>query len=408
MPSRIPYRLTESVCVFSLFACNSLAVVTTDGPMVLSSDFGPPGSGGSFFGSSMAVGNGIAGVANSLAEADVYVRSPTSGWDFSIALPMPFAGTNFASYFVGEPVSVDGDVVLLGETQAPVWPNDEQGEIDSYLLQNDEWRLNQNLFDFRTGAAYDHFGSAVATDGSELVVGASADDTRPGVAYSATLADGIWQMQQWIAPKDGGVGDGFGTAVAIEGDTLIIGASSAIDGSATKAGAAYVYAFIAGVWQQVQKLSSTHSVDGGSFGARVSVSGNWIAVAAPCESVGTVSTAGYVYLFQQSGGIWELKQTLSDPSPTTPGAFGGALDMKKNQLVVGELGADTAFVYKLVGSVWTKYASMTGKPGGAFGASAAISESTGEILVGAPFEDLHAGHVYVFANDKIFSDGYEP
>ena len=408
MLTRIKYLLTGVTCALSPLAENSASAVTVDGPLVVATDFGPPVVGGSLFGSAIAVDGETAVVGSSTQEAIVYIRSSASRWDLSAALPMPLARTTFTSYFVGDPVAVDDGAVLLGESQAAVWPNEEQGEVDSYALQDENWRLRQNLFDFTTGTARDHFGSAVATDGAELVVGASTDGSLPGVAYSATLVGGIWQMQQRIAPFDGAVGDGFGTSVAIEGDTIVVGASSATDDSASKAGVAYVYAFVGGTWKEVQKFSSTHPVEGGSFGAKVATSGNWIAVAAPCESVGTVNIAGYVYLFQRSGEIWKLKQVLSDPIPSNPGAFGSALDLKKNQLVVGELGADRAIVYELVGSVWTKYASMTGNLGGALGASAAISESTGEILVGAPFEHSHDGHVYIFENDEIFSDGYEP
>ena len=76
----------------------------------------------------------------------------------------------------------------------------------------------------------DSFGFAVALDGDTLAVAARRDD---GVAPNAGRvylherdADGTnaWGITSEAADLNGEVGDNFGTAVALDGDTLVIGA----------------------------------------------------------------------------------------------------------------------------------------------------------------------------------------
>jgi hypothetical protein len=91
--------------------------------------------------------------------------------------------------------------------------------------------------------AGDFFGSALAIDGDTLVVGAeSADglDTSSGAAYIYKWNGSTWTLHETLTASDGDFADEFGVSVAISGDIRIVGADMA-DGGASSSGAAYAY-----------------------------------------------------------------------------------------------------------------------------------------------------------------------
>src|SRR4029078_12728332 len=84
------------------------------------------------------------------------------------------------------------------------------------------------------------FGSALAADGDTLVVGSSRDSqsgrgvnperdperdlAQSGAAYVFRERDGRWEREALIKAENPGASDAFGFSVALEGDTLLIGA----------------------------------------------------------------------------------------------------------------------------------------------------------------------------------------
>jgi hypothetical protein len=83
------------------------------------------------------------------------------------------------------------------------------------------------------GASKDFFGYNVAIDGDTVVVGAFEDDkgseSNSGSAYILTrdvagrLSAG-WTQRAKLVVGDGAWGDNFGLSVAIDGDTVVVGA----------------------------------------------------------------------------------------------------------------------------------------------------------------------------------------
>jgi hypothetical protein len=104
-----------------------------------------------------------------------------------------------------------------------------------------------------------------------------------------------------LTASDGVAGDHLGSAVALSGDTVVIGAPDA--------GAAYVFARHGGRWEQQAKLLP--SATSPSFGASVAISGNTIAVGTPAQSV---------EVFVRSEAGWTRQAVLTSPSGPTPGA----------------------------------------------------------------------------------------
>lgn len=140
----------------------------------------------------------------------------------------------------------------------------------------------------------------------------------------------------------GSPGDEFGTSVAIDGDTLVIGAQWDV-GNNTQ-GSASVYVRSGGVWILQAKL------DGGfsssiAFGWAVAISGNTIAVADDYTRT--------VHIFTRSGTAWSRQATIVVPA----NYFGESLGLSGDTLLVGTYGA-SAYVFTRTGTVWTQQAIL--------------------------------------------------
>ncbi|MET0792470.1 MAG: hypothetical protein ABW061_13195, partial [Polyangiaceae bacterium] len=127
-------------------------------------------------------------------------------------------------------------------------------------------------------------------------------------------------------------GDGFGSAVAIDGDTVLVGAPSASVGTGADvvngAGIAYFSVRSGSTWSLAQALPEPDVSANAAFGAAVAVSGN-IAV------VG--GWAGSAYVFERQGAVWSevLPPLQGDPDTSAADLFGSAVAVHGDQMIVG-------------------------------------------------------------------------
>ncbi|WP_437501363.1 DNRLRE domain-containing protein [Sorangium sp. So ce1099] len=250
------------------------------------------------------------------------------------------------------------------------------------------------------GASQVHLdGDAVAMSGDTAVVGA------PGsAAYVFVKSGGGWAQQARLVPSDEGAGADFGRSVALSADTLVVGAPWGTGG----AGAAYVFVRSGGVWSEQAKLVASGGASN-PIGEAVAVDGDRAVLSAESS----------VYVFARSGSTWSEEIELATPVgenvwETPPVAIAGST------VVVGSPGdawwldhdgVGAAFVFDA--SDWSGMRKLTGYPPGTqydrFGSSVATSGS--RIVVGAPgtfsppmpWYQLGSGMAYVF--DRV-GDGW--
>ena len=137
-------------------------------------------------------------------------------------------------------------------------------------------------------------------DGEWAVAGASSHDGYRGAAYVYHLSGRRWVLDATLTPSERGPFARFGGSVAIDGNTLVVGAPWD-DGWK---GAAYVYERSAGAWSLTSRLAPS-SVVGDRFGSRVSVSDGMVSLGA--ESGGVAR-----YRRSQSG--WTEVERVADGS----------------------------------------------------------------------------------------------
>lgn len=139
----------------------------------------------------------------------------------------------------------------------------------------------------------DAYGSSLLVVDGDLVVGETSGFSNTGMVHVLRRNDrGSWDVVQTMTSPDAAIGDRFGALTTQDGGVLVITSPGALEGR----GAVYVYrADTQGAWHFEARLTSDSSQEDG-FGSAVAVMGDMVAVGAP----GSMSGAGRVHVFQAS------------------------------------------------------------------------------------------------------------
>jgi hypothetical protein len=329
------------------------------------------------------------------------------------------------------------------------------------------WSPQAYLKASNTGAN-DEFGVAVAVSGDTVVVGAALEDSSAlgvggnqssnasvdaGAAYVFTRTAGVWSQQAYLKASNTGVDDRFGGGVAIDGDTLVVGArledsnatgvnSLQSDNSANSAGAAYVFVRNLGVWSQQAYLKASNTGASDEFGAALDVSVDRIVIGAALEDSNATgvggnqadnssNASGAAYVFVRNAGAWSQETYLKASNSASSDAFGGAVAIDGDEVLIGarfedssstgidgdqadngaaNAGAAYLFVRKAAGWEQRHYLKASNAAANDdFGVAVALSERL--LVVGAPGEDggfvgkdadetsVDSGAVYTFRLD---------
>ena len=155
-----------------------------------------------------------------------------------------------------------------------------QGAAYVFTRSGTTWTEQQKLT-APDGGANDLFGTSVAIDVDTLVAGAPAGGTTDsGAAYVFTRSGTDWTPQAKLTASDGAAGDQFGLSVGIEGDTAVVGSPIARVGANLARGAAYVFTRDGTIWNEFQKLVASDGAVGDLFGFSVAIDGNTIVAGA--------------------------------------------------------------------------------------------------------------------------------
>jgi len=255
-----------------------------------------------------------------------------------------------------------------------------------------------------TGAAGDAFGAAVAVDGDTMVVGTYNEASQRGRARVYVRTGTTWSQQALLVASDSQLGDLFGWSVAVDGDTVVVGATGSAPGDP---GAAYVFTRTGATWSQQAVLAPADGQDADEFGGSVAVSGDSALIGSSANDA-PASNSGAAYVFARSGGSWSQQAKLTAPDGAADDRFGYSVGLDGTTALVGAFGHDTlagpdagaAYAFERIGGAWSQ-GSVILAPDGAesdlFGYSVAVSGSTA--IVGAFLDDDAgdaSGSAYVF------------
>ena len=413
--------------------------------------------------------------------AYVFVRSGLE-WSQQAYLKPAAVGSEQRLDLFGYSVAISGDTVVVGAnaedgdaTGINGTPNEgapDAGAAYVFARTGTTWTQQAYLKPASVGSSqsFDKFGQSVAIEDNTIVVGASVERSgSTGVnsipnedAYSAGAAyvfvrDGaMWMQQAYLKPAAIGTSqtdDQFGAAVAVSGDTVVVGAvgedsnttgvNSTPNELSSGAGAVYVFTRNGTDWSQQAYLKPAavgSSQTGDRFGASVAISGETVGVGAPAEDSGSTgingtpnesaSAAGAAYVFLRSGTTWSQQAYLKPAAVGTSQAgdqFGQSVTIAGDTVVVGAIGEDSgtfgvndipnetagsagaAYVFTRKGTAWSPLAYLkpdvvgTTQAGDQFGWSVAISGDT--VVVGAPMENSSTTGVNGQPNEHADNSG---
>ncbi len=255
-----------------------------------------------------------------------------------------------AEDYFGFFVRVSGNTAVVGANL-----DDHDGVTDAgsaYVYVRDptgNWALQQKLTAI-DAATDNRFGSSVAVDEETIVVGAPFDDSRgpdSGAAYIFVRDPmGGWTQQAKLTATDAQPDDRFGFGVAVSGDTVVVGAPNLGDATGAAPGAAYVFVRSGGVWSQTGKLSAMDPAAGDTFGISVSVTDDTAVVGAHRDDDACPDSpdcnSGSAYVFVRSDGVWAQQKKLTASDPAEQDLFGRIVSVSGNTVIVGASQKDLA------------------------------------------------------------------
>ena len=405
----------------------------------------------------------------------VFERSGSS-WSQQayIKAPNPNSGDEF-----GFAVALSGDTLVVGApregSNSPgvngSWNNlaPNSGAAYVYVRNGSNWNLQAYLKASNT-ESNDQFGTSVVMSGDTVVVGTireqggscgvNGDDSDnskhwSGAAYVFVRSGTTWSQEAYLKASNCEAFDYFGWSLAIQDDTLLVGAvqeSSAAAGvngdesnnDAAHAGAAYVFTRTGTTWSQEAYLKASNPEAYDSFGNSLDVYGDRAVIGAPHEASGATGVdgdqsdnsenwAGAAYVFDRTGTSWTQQAYLKASNTGSMDSFGASVALDGDRLVAGASfeasnatgidgdessnGADrsgAAYAFEWSGTSWSQQAYIKASntdPHDFFGRGVVLLGDT--LLVGASEENgaatgvngdqgngaANAGAVYAFDLD---------
>jgi hypothetical protein len=285
----------------------------------------------------------------------------------------------------GVSVAIDGNLAVIGAYECDINNDANAGAAYVYEHTGSTWLERQKLTasDSYAGA---QFGWSVAIEAETIVVGSNrANNT--GAAYIFTRSAGEWSQQAKLTAPDAAPNDYFGYSVAVSGNTVVIGACKDDD----LTGSAYVFVWNGSTWAFEQKLTAS---DANYFGNSVAIDTNTILIGSYCSSPFDIDSAGSVYYFTRTAGVWSQQAILTASDPHSYDYFGCSVALDANIAVIGAYECDyrdndnagAAYIFTKSASGWAQEQKLidTDDPcwGEDFGRSVAIEGSA--IFVGCP------------------------
>ena len=395
------------------------------------------------FGNSVAVVGDVAvvgaprvddGTKENSGAVFVFTRDASTGsWTQAVHLT---ANDAAGGDLFGNSVGFDGETIVVGAPNADHGGFTEAGAAYVFNKPASGWATGTEdaKLTASDAAKDDLFGSdAVAVDGDTIVVGAYGDEVNTGAAYVYTKSGNEWgnapgsgthrEETAKLTGSDGQQGDNFGDAVAVDNDTVVVGASgnqNPVAGTDVSTGAAYVFVkpTTSNGWadwedstdSETAKLTASDGAAEDEFGRSVAVDDDTIVAGA----IGDEGNTGGAYVFTKPGTGWadrteDAKLTASDGADDD--TFGWSVAIDGDTVVVGANGNDgdrgSAYVFTKPGTAWangTETAKLTASDGTSndeFGISVAVDGDA--VVVGASGNqnpvagtDVITGAAYVF------------
>ena len=300
----------------------------------------------------LAFGSNAVTVAVTHPASPILTSTYTINVDRNLVLQHTFADAPFGAAFdaIGWTVATDGNRIVVGAPNEdsdadPTTANasaSQSGAAYVYVRNGAAWQY-EAFVKAPNAEAGDLFGNDVDISGNWIIVGAPFEDNNDvssaGAAYMYERVGANWVFRQYLkGPAGSFVVNGFlGYAVAIDGDTAVVGAyNNTANTNQTLGGQVYVYRLNNAVWSleaTLQPDAATGAVD--LLGYSVAIDGDTI-IAGGTNGSTAVGGAGMARIYRRTGTAWTLDQggALLPPTGRANDFFGGAVSISGDTAVV--------------------------------------------------------------------------
>lgn len=329
----------------------------------------------------------------------LFRRQPDGGWALHQNL-LGEGSTRIDDF--GIHVALDGDTLVVGASgSSRLWL--QEGSVFVFERgADDQWTQRQRIF-APTPEPQARFGRSVALQGDRLVVGvpgASGPFYQNGaVMVFGRDAQGLWQPEARFVGSGVATQDGFGTMVALDGDTLV--ANGGYTADPPERNAAYVFVRGAdGGWREQARLIKPDGQGTVTLGLALGLQGDSLLVSAEFDR----STTGAVLHWQRDAeGTWALTETLRVPGMAENSRFGNAIARWGDLALVGariHRNQGSAYLFERVEGRWLlrrRIVPAQGFEPGMFGSAVALGPDQAAIgASGDPVQGVNSGAVHFY------------
>lgn len=295
--------------------------------------------------------------------AFVFRRSFDGSWTEEAYLKPDTAGERMR---FGYAIDMEGDVAVISALDA--------NRVYVFRRTDGVW-AQEDVLAHASPDTEDKFGESVAISGDTIAVGVRLDDSasagiggdpanngleNSGAVFVFRRSGAGWEREAFIKASNAGMGDLFGSSVALDGNRLLVGApgerSNAVDvggdqtdDSLELAGAAYVFERTGTAWSQVAYLKASNPDARDEFGRTVAASGDFLVVGAPHESSSATGfdgdgssndayRSGAAYIFRRTGTAVVPMAYVKSSNPAMNHDFGRGIAIEGSFMVIGARG----------------------------------------------------------------------
>lgn len=297
-----------------------------------------------------------------------------------------------------------GQVIVFDSFADNLIPTDTNATGDVFLTGNPasefggeiRW-MNQTLPIDGLLKRGDGFGQAVAIDGDRMVISAWRDDdggNNVGAAYVFERNGATWQFMAKLVPEGLSTGQRMGRVIALEGDTVVMGNWFA-NAAGPSSGNAVVFELGDNLqWSQTAVLLPADAASKDAFGTSISIHQQRIVVGA--EGRGDFANkAGAVFVYEKSGSSWGMTHLIGADGLGVNDRFGSAVELNGDRLAIGAWGDDDGkdnsgaiYLFEFSGVQWEQSEKLKIDDigrGDRLGTALALDGD--QLLAGVPFAD---------------------
>lgn len=264
---------------------------------------------------------------------------------------------------VGAGVDLDGDVAVVGAPGA--------GAAYVFRFNGTDWVEEQTLTPSTVSGG---FGNAVAVQGESIVIGAqSGGSSRSGAVFFYRYVSGAWVEVSTFRKSGGQAIIRYGDDVDVDGDVAVVSDYVVNDGQ--NFGTVYTYAFDGTAWSETGNISPADGLAGGNFGYAIALDDPVLLVGMPYDRISAaVEEVGSAYVYRRDGSTWALEQKVVSPTREANDVFGRSVDLSGDvAMIQGGLDVEA---HRYDGSTWAFEQALSGSDSNRLGYPIASSDQT--------------------------------